>query len=211
VADRVPLDLDPPVRRLKELMLGITDEELDRPTPCPGWSVGDLLDHIMVLSRAFARAAQKRTDHPGTSTAPPPPSRANLPRHWRSRLPVLLEGLATAWQRPEAWTGTTAAGGVTGPAEDIGRFAANELVMHGWDLARATGQEFAADPRILEALIELLSRGPAGNSPGLVGPRFALDDDEPTLLEQALALAGRDPAWRPGRPGVSAASAPGAG
>ena len=42
--------------------------------------------------------------------------------------------------------------------------------MHSWDLARATGQEYAADPRTLETLIEFLAQGPAEGTPGLFGP-----------------------------------------
>ena len=58
-----------------------------------------------------------------------------------------------------------------------------------------TGQEFAADPRILEALIDFLSEGLAEGTPGTFGPVVQIED-EPTLLEQALGLAGRDPSWR---------------
>ena len=195
MADRVPLDFDPPVRQLRALLLGVADEDLTAPTPCPDWTVGDLLDHIMGLSWAFTHSARKSTDAPGLSGPPPPPSAANLPPHWRSRLPVLLEELATAWKDPAAWTGTATAGGVTMPATAMGMVAMNELVMHSWDLAQSTGQEFAADPRILEALIDFLSEGAAEGTPGMFGPVVQIED-EATLLEQALGLAGRDPSWQ---------------
>jgi uncharacterized protein (TIGR03086 family) len=196
VADRVPLDFDPPVRQLRALLLGVNPHDLATPTPCENWTIGDLLDHIMGLSWAFTQTARKLTDAPGTSGPPPQPSAANLPPHWRSRLPVLLEDLATAWKDPAAWTGTAQAGGVTMPATAMGTVAMNELIMHSWDLAKGTGQEFAADPRTLEVLIEFLSQGPREGSPGLFGP-VVEHLDEPSLLDQALALAGRDPAWRP--------------
>src|SRR5688500_10060167 len=96
VADRVPLDFAPPVRRLRCLLRGLTDDQLGRPTPCPDWTVGDLLDHLIGLSWAFTQAAQKRSDAPGTSSAPPEPSAANLPPQWRTRLTVVLEDLAIA-------------------------------------------------------------------------------------------------------------------
>ena len=82
------------------------------------------------------------------------------------------------------------------PAAAMGTVAINEVTMHGWDLARATGQEYAADPRILENLIEFLSQGPAEGTPGLFGPVIPTDD-EATLLDHAVALAGRNPRWRP--------------
>jgi uncharacterized protein (TIGR03086 family) len=223
VADRVPLDLDPPVRQLRALLLGITDDDLRSPTPCDDWTVGDLLDHIVDFARAFTQAAEKLTDAPGTATPAPPPAVARLPTLWRGRLPVMLEELATAWKNPTAWTGSAQVGGGTMPAAAAGTTAVNELTMHGWDLARATGQDFAADPRILEALIEFLSApkalGLAGSGGPDLPPQIAgragpgLDaSDEQILLEQALILSGRDPKWRPPRPtipvqrGVSARS-----
>jgi uncharacterized protein (TIGR03086 family) len=198
VADRVPLDFDPPVRVLRSLLLGVDDHELTLPTPCPDWTVAALLDHLMGLAHAFTQAARKRTDSPGTAEPPPEPSTQHLSRHWRSRLPVLLEELATAWKDPAAWTGTSRAGGVTMPATTLGMVAMNELIMHSWDLARATGQEYATDPRTLETLVEFLAQGPAEGTPGVFGPAIPTDS-EADLLDQAVALAGRDPFWRPPR------------
>ncbi|MEV6299791.1 TIGR03086 family metal-binding protein [Actinoplanes sp. NPDC051861] len=198
MADRLPLDLDPPVRQIRALLLGVADSDLTAPTPCPGWPVAALLDHLMGLSFAFTQAARKRTEAPGTDGPPPQPSADHLSPHWRSRLPVLLEELSTAWRDPAAWTGTAQAGGVTLPATAMGIVAVDELVMHGWDLARATGQDYAVDPRTLEVLVEFLGQGPPEGTPGMFGPVIPVDSEE-TLLHQAVGLAGRDPSWRPPR------------
>lgn len=198
MADRVPLDFEPPVRQIRALLLGIDDRDLAAPTPCPDWPVAALLDHLMGLSVAFAMAARKRSDAPGTDGPPPQSSAGSLSPHWRSRLPVLLADLSIAWQDPVAWTGTAQAGGATLPATTMGAVAMNELVMHGWDLARATEQDYAADPRALEVLIEFLGQGPVGGTPGLFGPRVPVDPEE-DLLSRAVGLAGRDPFWRPPR------------
>jgi uncharacterized protein (TIGR03086 family) len=195
----VPLDFDPPVRQLRSLLLGIDDDELAGPTPCAGWSMAALLVHIIGFTSAFTQAARKSVGTPGTDAPPPAPDPAELPVHWRSRLPVLLEELATAWREPTAWTGTARVGGGTMPAASIGAFGMNELVMHSWDLARASGQDYAADPRILEALIDLLAQSPEG----AFGPPIVIAEEE-SLLDHAVALAGRDPGWRPRKPGVSA-------
>ena len=198
MADRVPLDFEPPARQLKSLLLGIDENELSGPTPCGDWTVATLLVHIMGFCWAFTQGARKVVGAAGTDGPPPVPDAADLPAHWRSRLPGLVEDLAIAWRDPAAWAGTSQVGGATMPAAQIGGFAMNELVMHSWDLARSTGQEFAADPRILEPLIELLSQTPAEGSPGMFGPRVEIED-EATLLDQAVALAGRNPAWKPSR------------
>ncbi|GIF15334.1 TIGR03086 family metal-binding protein [Actinoplanes teichomyceticus] len=197
MAARLPLDLDPPVRQLRALLLGVDDRELIAPTPCPGWSVATLLDHLMSLAEAFTEAARRGADA-GGDRPPRPPSAAHLSPHWRSRLPVRLEELATAWHAPVAWRGLARAGGITMPAPEMGVVAANELVMHGWDLARATGQDFAVDPRVLAALVPFLSAAPAEGTPGFLGPRVPIDPEEDEW-PRALGLAGRDPAWRPPR------------
>ena len=209
MADRVPLDFDPSARRLRALLLGVDDDELAGPTPCPDWTVAALLDHLMGQSYAFTQAAHKRTGAPGTDGPPPQPAAEHLSRHWRSRLPVLLEELTTAWKDPAAWTGTAQAGGVTMPATVLGTVAMNELIMHSWDLARATGQDYAADPRTLEVLIEFLSQGPAEGAPGRFGPVVPIES-EATLLDQAVALAGRRAGWRPPRRSQRPRSAPAA-
>jgi uncharacterized protein (TIGR03086 family) len=153
---------------------------------------------IWSLSYAFTQAARKRDDTAGADGPPPQPSAQHLSRHWRSLLPMLLEDLSSAWKDPAAWTGTGTARGAAMPATAVGTAAMNELIMHSWDLARATGQDYAADPRTLEVLVEFLSPGPPEGVPGLFGPRVPATDED-TLLEQSLALAGRRPNWRPPR------------
>ncbi|GAA1604233.1 TIGR03086 family metal-binding protein [Actinoplanes couchii] len=199
MADRVPLDFDPPVRQIRALLLGVDSRDLTARTPCPEWPVAALLDHLMGQALVFTLAARKRTGDPGAGGGPPRPSVAGLSPHWRSRLPVLLADLAIAWKDPAAWTGTAQTAGVPLPATTMGTIAMTELVIHGWDLARATGQDFAADPRVLETLAEFLAQSPPEGSPGL-----QVDPSEEILL-QTVALSGRNPAWRRPRHYPSAA------
>ncbi len=79
----------------------------------------------------------------------------------------------------------------------MGKVALNELVIHGWDLARATGQPYAPDATTTEAIFELLSawENPDG-TPGLFGPVVRVRSDAP-MLDRAVGLSGRDPAWSP--------------
>ncbi len=220
MAARVPLDFDPPIRRLSALLLGVDDDDLTGPTPCSDWTVAALLDHLIDLSTAFTHAARKhpnpfapakasldtptdRPDHADVGLDPagllPVPSAAHLTQHWRSQLPELLEELAAAWSEPTAWVGTTRIGGVSLPATTVGINAMNELVVHSWDLARATDQEYATDPRIIEKLIQFLAARRTDPSwPGC-------DPGEPTRLEEALRLTGRQPTWTPPRRGHRAA------
>ncbi len=56
------------------------------------------------------------------------------------RAPKRLDDLAAAWQEESAWQGQVSAGGIDMSAEDNALVATEELVMHGWDIARATGR-----------------------------------------------------------------------
>jgi uncharacterized protein (TIGR03086 family) len=201
---RTMVDLEPPARQLKTLLSGITDDQLAARTPCEDFTVGDLLDHLMGLTIAFRNAATKSTgavaEQEGVSAAASGPgaaSAANLDPEWRRRLPLQLDGLVAAWKDPAAWTGTTEAGGVTMPAEIMGVIAMNELVIHGWDLARSIGQPFTCDPQSTEAIFALLSQAADDQGPeGLFGPTVEVPRDAP-LLHRAIGLSGRDPSWRP--------------
>ncbi|WP_328417984.1 MULTISPECIES: TIGR03086 family metal-binding protein [unclassified Micromonospora] len=186
-------DLEPASRALTSVLLGVTDHQLTLPTPCAGWVVGDLLDHLVGLTIAFRIAAEKAPDAaPG---GPGNPTVANLDPEWRTILPAQLDDLVAAWRVPSAWTGDTAAGGVVLPAQIMGVVALNEVVIHAWDLARATGQTYDVDPQTVEWVHGLVSQqGSSEGTPGLFGPSITLPA-EAALLDRVIGLTGRDPAW----------------
>jgi uncharacterized protein (TIGR03086 family) len=190
------LDLRPPADRILALLPGVTDDQLRAPTPNPGTSVAALLTHLIGLTVAFRDAARK-VDGPTTSTAPDVTA-AQLPDDWRDLLPRLLDELVTAWQDPAAWDGHSRAGGVSMPATVTGQVANNELVLHGWDLAVATGQPFDVAEDNLEASWQMVSNTPDDPAArqGLYGPVRPVADDAP-LWERTLAYGGRDPNWSP--------------
>ena len=192
------LDLDPAAREVARLLDGVPDDALDRPTPCAGTPVAQLLDHLMGLTLAFTRAARKIVPEGGSQ--PPSSSADDLDPRWRTELPRRLDELAAAWRDPAAWAGTTEAGGVTMPAEAMGVVALDELVLHGWDLARATGQDFRCDPASTAAVLEFTAESAepdtAAGREGLFGPVVPVPEDAPPL-DRALGFAGRDPGWTP--------------
>lgn len=192
------IDLEPAAREVRRLLGGVADEQLADPTPCAGTSVAGLLDHLMGLTLAFTWAAQKQTVAGERGRAQ---ARADkLDPAWRTVLPQRLEQLVDAWRVPSAWDGVTAAGGATLPAAVTGVVALDELVLHGWDLARATGQPFRCDPISTEAVLEFTRQTtlPANEAmrAGIFGPVVAVPDTA-LALDRALGYAGRDPDWTP--------------
>jgi uncharacterized protein (TIGR03086 family) len=196
------LDLEPAAREVTRLLDGVTDEMLAGPTPCADTPVAALLDHLMGLCLAFTWAARKTTAAEG-GDGPPGPGQAtaeHLDPHWRTLLPQRLGELTEAWRDPNAWEGMTEAGGVTMPAEQMGVVALDELVLHGWDLARATGQPFGCDPTSTAAVLAFTSASAqpehAPSREGLFGPVVSVPADAPAF-DRALGFAGRDPGWTP--------------
>ncbi|WP_217162839.1 TIGR03086 family metal-binding protein [Streptomyces sp. AC512_CC834] len=198
-ADSTTLDLGPQTRILARLAEGVSDARLADPTPCPDLAVRNLLGHLTGLAAAFRDAARK--DLGTTTNTSPEASVPDIGPAWRAEFVEVLGELAQAWRDPDAWVGMTRAGGIDLPGEVAGAVAADELVIHGWDLARATGQDYAPDPAALQTAYGLLSAaaGESDRDEGMFGPVVAVPADAP-LLERAVGLSGRDPRWtRPAR------------
>ena len=192
------LDLGPATQQLSELVTSLPDATMTGATPCPDYTVADLVEHIGGLAIAFTDAATK--DLGEASRHAPSVDGSRLAADWRSRIPRDLSRLAEAWREPAAWTGITRAGGVDLPGDAAGLVALDELVLHGWDVAAASGQPYRCDPAPLEAVHGFVAQfsGPGQEAAraGLFGPVLDVPDDAP-LFDRVLGLAGRDPAWSP--------------
>jgi uncharacterized protein (TIGR03086 family) len=188
------IDLRPATRRTITLLTGLTDEQLELPTPCGDERIGDLVDHLGMFAVRFVAAAHK--DAEGSTPTPHRPSRANLEPEWRDRVARDLLALAEAWQDPQAWEGSTFAGGMEMPAEVVGLVALDELVVHGWDIAAATGQPYEPESEEIDAATGFAASFPAPRDGTLFGPIVPVADDAPPL-DRLLGLTGRDPGWRP--------------
>jgi uncharacterized protein (TIGR03086 family) len=193
------VDLRPAAQRLADLVARVTDGELGQPTPCPAYALGDLIDHVGGLALAFTAAANK--DRSAFVEQGPSGEASRLGEDWRERIPRRLSALAQAWRDPGAWTGMTRIAGMDAPAAMVGLTVADELAVHGWDVARATGQPYECDPGVLDAAHSFLVQFASPDAPAgpevPFGPARQLPGDAP-LLDRVVALAGRDPGWSSG-------------
>ncbi|WP_245887844.1 TIGR03086 family metal-binding protein [Geodermatophilus tzadiensis] len=186
------LDLEPAATAVARVVAGVRDDQLTAPTPCEGTTVAGVLGHLAGLAYAFRMAAEKTPVDGSASTDP-----AHLPADWRTYIPEQLDALAAAWRDPAAHEGMTAAGGVEMPAEVAVVVALDEVVVHGWDVAVATGQPYTVDDEGAEACRAFAdSFGDDDRPPDLYGPRVPVPDDAPAL-DRLLGATGRDPGWTP--------------
>jgi uncharacterized protein (TIGR03086 family) len=191
------IDLTPTTDRARRVAAAIRDDQLDLPTPMDQ-PVFQVLNHLLGLCMAFRDAAGKK-DGPTTNT-PPAPVTDPLPDGWRDLLDARLTELAAAWRSPDAWQGMTKAGGVDLPGEVCGLVALDEVLLHGWDLARATGQDYdvsEAECDAVEPIVTPEEHDPDGaGREGLFGPVVTVADSAPAF-DRTLALAGREAGWTP--------------
>ena len=188
------IDFTDACARTARLLPGVPDERLDAATPCERLSLAELLAHVGSLGPAFAAAARK--DLGELTDSPPDDTAYRLEPDWRARYPEALAALARAWRDPAAWQGMTRIAGQDLPGDVVAMIALGEVVIHGWDIAVATGQDYAVDDDVAAAVHGYVASFAAdGPVEGLFGAAVPVGEDA-TVLERALAVSGRDPRWR---------------
>src|SRR4029077_19480175 len=173
------IDLTPACKRTADLLMNVTDEQLNGPTPCEKLSLRDLAAHVGGLALAFTAAARKDF---GPLTDTPPVEGVPLDEDWRTIYPARLAEMARAWSEPAAWEGMSRAGGVDFPGEVAGIVALTEVVIHGWDVAAAPGGDYEIDQGplgvVLPHVTAIAAEGPVE---GLFGRAVPVADEAPAL------------------------------
>jgi uncharacterized protein (TIGR03086 family) len=145
---------------------------------------------------------RRRAREQGTNASQPPlGSRAQLADDWRSRIPADLEALGVAWSDPAAWDGMTTIAGVEMPAGVVGTVGLNEVVTHGWDLARAIGQPFDVTHEAVSGCLEFVDPMAEPGAEAQRAPAFGpvvQPREDAAPLDRLIALTGRDPEWTAG-------------
>lgn len=191
MSDLFPLRsaVDPAARAFVDVVKAVPATTLDAPTPCADFAVRDLVNHLLYwlpLLRAAVRRQPPATGGERDAELVTP--------EWQADLCAEAESLAEALRSPSAWEGTAVFGAEL-PAHQLGAMVVTEFVLHGWDLAVATGVDFRcgdAEARAVELAVREFA--PRGRSHGIFGPEVSVSDNG-VPLERALGLSGRDPAW----------------
>lgn len=166
---------------LADVVTGISPDQLDRPTPCADLTVRGVLEHMIGGATSFAAAYRGQ-----------PPAEPDL-RDVLGGFGPALEDLAAAISAPGALDRTVAAPFGEVPGETFARFVVLDGLVHGWDLATATGQTYDP-PADLVAAVDAFAR--QALDPLRDGQTFA-DAAEPaadaTPIERLAAYTGRRP------------------
>jgi uncharacterized protein (TIGR03086 family) len=188
------IDLEPACQTMIDLLTGISDDQLTHPTPCTEYTVANLVDHVDDLAQGFVAIARKDTGDPGRTSREPATTKIGDVR--RTGVAEQVRLLGEAWDDPAAWQGTTAADAdLALPNEVWGKIAFTEIVVHGWDIAQATGRPFVLPEETLRACLDHVAQFvPNAPVPELWGPAVETPDDAP-LINRIVAITGRNPRW----------------
>ncbi|MCT2593997.1 TIGR03086 family protein [Streptomyces sp. N2-109] len=184
MTDKISELLDAAAARTVPVVHKIGDAQLRAATPCADYQVKDLLNHLFLVMVNFrALAAKEESDF---STTPD-----RLSGDWRADFAADAARLVEAWGAPGAEEGET--GAMRMPARTVGGLVLLDLTVHGWDLARATGQDFTPDGRAVAWLTPLVAKqAPIARQMGMFGEPVPVGEGA-TDFEKLLAETGRDP------------------
>ncbi|MBG0857377.1 TIGR03086 family protein [Streptomyces spinoverrucosus] len=166
------------------LTSGVRAEQLADRTPCEKFTVAELLDHLGGTLLSSARAARKEPQEDVGPSAMSPAAVAEA-----------AELAASAWAEPAAYEGSTHFGPGEMPAALAASVTLEELALHGWDLARATGRPFTLGAGTGQAVLGVVEQiAEQARTNGGYGPAVPVPADAPAL-HRALGASGRDPEW----------------
>lgn len=174
-------------RRLSERLVGtvaaVPADAWDRASPCEGWTALDLVGHLVdVHGRFQALVGRSAVDHPPVAEDP-----AGALTAVRDQMQADLEDPA---RRDEEYDGRL---GRSTFGRAVDGFVCFDLVVHRWDLARATGQDETIDPgdvARVQAQVDVM--GDVMRANGVVGPALDAGPDA-SAQDRLLAALGRRP------------------
>jgi uncharacterized protein (TIGR03086 family) len=170
---------------------GVRSGQLSAPTPCTEWDLRTLLNHTILWTAYSAERralGEKVPDEMMSRDFAAEPGYA-------AEYAAQLDKAVAAWSDPAIWERDLDVMGSAMPAADVAAMLIMEMVLHGWDVAKASGQDYACRDDVAAAVHQAVAasaemfRQYQGFAEAVPVP------DSASLLDRALALSGRDPAW----------------
>jgi uncharacterized protein (TIGR03086 family) len=171
------------------VLRGVGPDHLAAPTPCGDWDVRTLGNHLLQVVSALALAGR------GAAVPDELWKRDLTVDGWSARFDDAAGQAVAAWADPVAPHRTVTMGSADMPAPFVAAMLVADLTIHGWDLARATGQDFHCAENVAESAYRFVAEtAEQGRGMGLYGVPVPVSESAPAL-DRALGLSGRDPNW----------------
>jgi len=181
------------VASIAEIIKGTAPDQADLPTPCSEWDVRALLSHVIgtlwLTEALFTGQAPRYPMAPGGLPDTDPGGDDPVAAYAEASAAALAAvGAGDALSRAHV----TPLGEMPGPL--LAGFTTLDIAVHGWDLARATGQPADLDGRLAAHVLAFAGQTLA--TPEMRGPRIGparpVADDAP-VTQRLAAFLGRQP------------------
>jgi uncharacterized protein (TIGR03086 family) len=157
----------------------LSGDDLARPSPCAQYTVGEVGQHVVRSMVLLASVAGEQFGSPPAGLL-------------EGQVTMTAEAALAAWRR-RGLGGSVAVGRSTLPASLAVQIIPLELLVHGWDIARATGSEIDIAPEVAGYVLgrarELITEDKRGRSFAAEVPT----GPAATVLERLIAFTGRVP------------------
>lgn len=177
----------------RNVLSNVKADQLDEATPCASWDVRQLINHIVAGSHWFAISTNAGASPDEDDTEATDYAGGDFVAAFDEGSQAAL----AAFGAPGAQEKMIKLPFGEFPGAGFMALATTDTFQHGWDLARATGQDANLDPELAaqlltgaRATIPDQFRGPDGAAP--FGPVVESDDAAPAA-SQLAAFLGRTP------------------
>ncbi|CAM3270633.1 TIGR03086 family metal-binding protein [Stackebrandtia soli] len=177
-------DYDRAATVVQELLGDLTSRQYEAPTPCTGWNVRQLLDHL-VRGQLWTNAVLNGRPLPDRSVD-------RLGADPAAAFAAAVATTRTVFAAPGMLERITSTPYGDLPGTTIVQMRIHEFLVHGWDLARATGRSTDLEPELASAALQQLQTRMVGK------PRdpsaFAAEQPAPptaTAADRLAAYLGR--------------------
>jgi uncharacterized protein (TIGR03086 family) len=184
--------LEPLTRALDQmgaLVDAVRPAQATLPTPCAGWDVRTLVNHVVGDLQQFRGLAkggryERRDDD-------------LIGDDWSAAYGDAARALLETWSEAGALEGTITLPFGEVPATWRVEQLIVEMVVHGWDISRSTGQSIDLDPELAR---RALAWGAENLKPEYRGGAGAFGHEVPVSAEapaydRVAGFFGRDPGW----------------
>jgi uncharacterized protein (TIGR03086 family) len=174
------------------IVAGVHKEDLQEPTPCSDWDVSRLLDHLIADIDTFNRVASGEPLDLLTSIKPDEPQNEGRATPDSGAAFERVTGRAREiWSRPGALEQKYKTSRSELPGAALFNIFLIEMLVHGWDLAKATGQPAEMPADLAEAELAFTTAMMKEQRMGFEQPVPVPEDASAT--DRLVAWLGRAP------------------
>ena len=174
------------------IVAGVAKEDLHEPTPCSDWDVSRLLDHLIADIDTFNRVASGEPLDLLTSIKPDEPENdGRATADARAAFDGVADLAREIWARPGALEQKYKTSRSELPGAALFNIFLIELLVHGWDLAKATGQPTEMPADLAEMELAFTTKMMKERRMGFEQPVSV--PEEASVTDRLVAWLGRAP------------------